>query len=220
LWRTIKISIVVLFIAGLLHLSGIYQTLFYSKTSDRVQQKVLESLVQAETLTVPISVFIVSGNENLGSERNADDVSVMVEKASRIWNQAKINITLVKVKELKLSEEEINVFYQYPGEFLNALPEFDINLTTVMLIKHLRGINGLAFGGARSIAVADYTASYDFRVFAHEVGHILGLEHVSSKSSLMYSGSNGVLLSMEEVLSARETAELYFSALAEDKPKR
>ena len=67
---------------------------------------------------------------------------------------------------------------------------------------------GIAFGGLYSVAVADYTTVYDFRALAHEVGHVLGLHHVSgSRGQLMYRGANGFKLSLEEIERARLKAQ-------------
>ena len=63
---------------------------------------------------------------------------------------------------------------------------FDEATINVFLVGNLGGINGIAFGGLNSVAVADYTTVYDFRALAHEIGHILGLHHLlGSKGQLM-----------------------------------
>ena len=65
----------------------------------------------------------------------------------------------------------------------------------------------MAFGGLRSVAIADYTTVYDFRALAHEIGHLLGLSHVPvDRNLLMYQGANGSELSLEEIMRAREIA--------------
>ena len=207
LWKTTKVLVGLMLIAGLMYVSGIYQFFFYSKTPAGVNQVELASIVDATTLTVPLNVFIISPDNASEPARDEADVRLMADKAERIWNQASIDLSITGVKSLALPKEKIDVFYSNPNEFIYSLPDFDAELVTVVLVRHLYGVNGLAFGGARTIAVADTTASYDFRVFAHEVGHVLGLDHVLNKSGLMYSGSNGTTLTMEEVLSARGVAE-------------
>ena len=75
-------------------------------------------------------------------------------------------------------------------------------------MKSLHGINGLAFGSARAVFVADFTTVIDFRTFAHEIGHVLGLGHVPrDRGGLMFRGANGFNLTLEEVMVARERAE-------------
>ena len=55
------------------------------------------------------------------------------------------------------------------------------------------------------MAVADYTTVYDFRVLAHEIGHLLGLSHVPvDRNRLMYQGANGSELSLEEIMRSLE----------------
>lgn len=208
--KLIRTLVIFMVIGGLVYISGIYQTFLYDKTPESITQEEMASMVDAKTLSIPLNVFIISGDELLGSERDVANVLGMVENASRIWSQAGIDIEVKNIKNLNLPEEDINTFYENPSKFINTLPGFEKELITAILLKHIRGINGIAFGGARSIAVADYTTSYDFRVFAHEIGHVLGLGHVLDKTKLMHSGSTGKLLTLEEVLTARENAQYFY----------
>lgn len=204
--RITRILVAVVLVAGLLYVFGIRQLFFYGRTPAGIRQEELAGAVDAKTLVVPLDVFIVSGDGDSGTERDSQDAMRMIENASRIWNQAGIMVEAMRVEELNVSEEKISVFYSNPWEFISELPGLDPGLITVVLVRHLRGINGLAFGGVRSVAVADHTTSYDFRVLAHEIGHILGLDHTRGNTRLMRSGATGTELSTEEIMLARETA--------------
>ena len=60
------------------------------------------------------------------------------------------------------------------------------------------------------MAVADYTTVHDFRTLAHEIGHILSLDHVRADNQrLMNSGANGTILSIDEITRARSRAETF-----------
>ena len=127
-----------------------------------------------------------------------------MENASRIWNQAGITLTIKNIYTVSKSDEEMKIFSDTPAVFMQNIDEFDATTINVFLVGNLGGINGIAYSGLYSVAVADYTTVYDFRVLAHEVGHILGLNHVSeSKERLMYRGANGFLLSLVEIEHAR-----------------
>lgn len=52
---------------------------------------------------------------------------------------------------------------------------------------------------------ADLTTVPDFRVLAHEIGHVLNLKHTDqSRARLMYQGANGFDLALDEIKTARE----------------
>jgi hypothetical protein len=127
------------------------------------------------------------------------------EKASLILAQAGI---LIKVSGVyKIDTTESNVFNSLDDrDFLNNLPHYDSGAVSVILSKSLLGLNGVAFGRGGVVAVAEYTAGYDFRTLAHEMGHILGLGHTSLASRLMNSGGRGERITIEEAEIMRENA--------------
>jgi len=200
----------VLVILGLLYVYGVQQALFYQRTPLGAHQAEVESIIGAETIVVPVKVFIFRNNDDAGSLRESEDIEQMVENASAIWSQADIELVLIELTEIRATDEEIEGFLRNPRPFLENFSGYDPNVINVFLSKSLigtGGVNGLAFGGTRTTAVADLTTSYDFRVFAHEVGHVLGLGHVTNNQRrLMYTGAKGTSLTEEEVLQAREFA--------------
>jgi len=68
------------------------------------------------------------------------------------------------------------------------------------------GANGRAFPGSNIFLVADTTTVNDYRATAHEIGHLLGLTHVSDPNRLMAMGKNGESLIEQEIQTVRKSA--------------
>ena len=210
--RVLRGIVAFIVLVGLLYISGVYQYFLYQRTPSSVNQVEVVSRVDAQTLTLPLTIFIITGSKPYGSIRSEENALRIVENASRIWDQAGITLTIKNIYTISKSDEEIKVFSDTPAEFIQNIDEFDEATINVFFVGNLGGINGIAFGGLGSVAVADYTTVYDFRALAHEVGHMLGLNHVDgSRGQLMYRGANGFELSLVEIertrLQAREKWE-------------
>ena len=55
--------------------------------------------------------------------------------------------------------------------------------------------------------VIDEPTVFDHRVSSHEVGHILGIKHTGAdRGRLLYSGTNGMTLTQEEITLSRYIA--------------
>ncbi|MFC1663307.1 zinc-dependent metalloprotease family protein [Patescibacteria group bacterium] len=209
--RLIKIIITLFAIGGIIYISGIYQWLFYRRTPDTIVQRPVESISQQEQINLTLNVFILIGNSTYGSERSENNVINMISNADAIWEQADIDLVIGDIKNIKLDEKEFIEYYNNSTNFIKNIPGYNQDVINILLIKSLRGINGLAYTGINAMTVADITSVLDYRTFAHEVGHLLGLDHVANDyGRLMFRGANGLKLSVNEISTARSNA-LYLS---------
>ena len=207
--RIMQGILALLVLVGLVYISGIHQYFLYSKTPSDVQQETVEQKGVYEELTVPIVLYIIQNDEENGSSRTAEDLQRMIENVNEIWKQAGILITIHSIQELSLSDEEIEYLFDNPSGF-GEYTLSGFRTINAFFTEDLRGINGISFGGLRTVMVADYTTVHDFRVLAHEIGHVFGLRHISSnKAELMTQGANGFDLSIEEIEVARSRAETF-----------
>lgn len=195
---------------GVLYFTGIYQSLLYQKTSETAERPVVESMINEEVITVPLNVIIFRNDESMGSTRSVEGVENMIVNANNVWHQANIDFTTVALTEVQKNDDELIEFQYKPGDFITTLEEFDSNVINVFLVRTLQGINGISYGGLRTVSVADKTTVYDFRALAHEIGHQLGLDHRDDDDlHLMTQGANGFVLDINEMITAREEAELF-----------
>ena len=194
-WRVTKGVVALVVVFGFVYISGIHQYFLYQRTSPSAQQQEVQSQIDAERFVVPLTIFIMD------SQRAREDIARLVENSDRIWEQASIDLEIKSIQELNMSTRDLQ-------EFIKNLEEYDSSAINVFLTGNLGGINGISYGGLYAVALADYTTVYDFRVLAHEIGHILGLSHVPvDKSRLMYQGANGFNLSLKEIIRARRAVE-------------
>ncbi len=204
-----KAIVALMIITGLLYFSGIYQGTLFQSTPPSAQPQELPVLVNGEVKTLPLSVVSVIGaDSNKDRVKSREEIEPLVDKASRIWDQARIDLELESYATLEMEQRRITEFLYSPDFLLEELPAEKRRGVVVFLVHSLNGINGVAFVGGRTVAVAEFTSVYNFRVLAHEVGHILGLDHVRESGRLMSTDASGAKLIREEAIQARERLDI------------
>ena len=129
-----------------------------------------------------------------------------MEKTNRIWNQADIYFQLEEIVMTNVDFGTISNVINGDGFEISTNKNFADDKINLFLAQNLNNINGLALGNINSVFVSDYTTVNDFRTIAHELGHILGLNHVIPQNRLLARGKNGEILLSEEVFIARNNA--------------
>lgn len=183
---------------------GLRQLFFYRETPPEINQPLTEAKVDAEEIVIPLNILVLRGDG--GSKRGEGEIEALVDDADRVWDQGVIGFEVKSIVDVSISEGDFKSFLEVPREFVENIEGYNPEMVNVVLPRSLKGINGVAFTGINTVAVADLTSVYDFRVLAHEVGHILGLSHIVDKGRLMHLEANGYELTVDEVERARERA--------------
>ena len=171
-----------------------------------------------ETIVVGISLYLLVDDADdpdpeLSSGRTQEGLAVILDGMNLIWRQAGIQLELKTVSTVQVPKTvlrallagDLGLFFNQLGRNINIPGAAAIN---GYYVRGLGGSNGIAVPGAHSYFVMDTPSVFDRRVSSHEVGHILGLEHtLADRSRLLYPGTNGMTLTQEEAVRARESAQ-------------
>ena len=166
-----------------------------------------------ETIELPVSLYIVTAETGPSSTRTAAEVGEIGRRMTDIWGQAGITLDITVVGEIEVPPDVIAAVAARDGRsFLIAANQarFDIPDPGALIgfyVPDAGGANGFAPVGLRAFFVSDVSTVYDERVSSHEIGHILGLHHAQDDPDrLMFSGTNGMAMTADEIGVARYTA--------------
>ena len=166
--------------------------------------------VDDETFKATLAINIVAHRVSSGklqSVRTHADIERVMKAAEKIWEQAGIRFNY-EIVDTEFDESTEAAVYRenYRAVYLeDYYREGAINIFFVSALP----ANGIAINPSAAF-VNDRTSVNDFRATAHEIGHLLVLEHTSaSQTRLLYRGVNGTLLIPAEIDLARTNAAAF-----------
>ncbi len=204
-WAHRLIALVFVF-ATIFLFGGIYQLGLVQQTPTDTPAGNYEKLVDQPTRTVPVTVYVLTEEAEIDT-----GVTNLITKTNAILKQAAVSLSLERTEIVQVEDlpEDDRQIAGTPTALREQLPDLNPDHLNVVVTKGLTGLNGVAFVGRDVVAVAEYNATFDFRVLAHEVGHILSLTHTTNRRNLMRSGGSGVLLNNDQAQQAYQAAERF-----------
>lgn len=166
-------------------------------------------------LKVQVHLIRSVTNPRLQSNLREKVVRAIFDEVNVIWSQAGIRFKVEAVDTLQAHEIAPKRWYIKDRNWVKAaIPtnQFSRTAIDVCFVKEM-GPNGFFYG--EPVVVCENPEFHQVkggadnpvaRVTAHELGHVLFLQHRQALTNLMASGKNGVLLSSQEIRDARKRA--------------
>ena len=143
------------------------------------------------------------------------EVRVIFDEVNAIWSPAAVRFELEAIETLQALEIAPKRWFIKDRDWVKAaIPTQQLSATAidVCFVKDM-GPNGFFYGEPVVVCqnpefhkVSGGTANIVARVTAHELGHVLFLQHRQERTNLMASGKNGVALNLREITAARKRA--------------
>lgn len=173
---------------------------------------------------LPISMYLLvddidDPNPDISTSRTESDLRQIWLDVSDIWSQANIVIDLkyagyVEVPTDILEDIIMGDFQSFFDAINDGTIEIpDISLFNGFYAKKIGLPNGISLSN-RVFLVQDNPTVLVERTTSHEIGHLLGLHHeLEDEERLMYSGTNGMNLTEEEIIVSRYIANGFLMGL-------
>ena len=143
------------------------------------------------------------------------EVRAIFDEVNAIWSPAAVRFELEAIDSLHALEIAPKRWFIKDRDWVKAaIPTQQLSATAidVCFVKEM-GPNGFFYGEPVVVCqnpefhkVSGGAASIVARVTAHELGHVLFLQHRQERTNLMASGKNGVALNLQEIMDARKRA--------------
>ncbi len=163
---------------------------------------------QGNLLVLPIRAHLIVDDSGFyTSYREKGEIIRLLDDINRIWAPAGIAFYIEDIQTTELAFEAIPNALNRNYDTLLANEHHHPQFINIYFAQSLNNINGLAIPQSNSILIADQTTNNDFRVIAHELGHLLDLRHVDPRTRLMSRGFNGETITSWEIEVARSATQ-------------
>jgi len=157
---------------------GMYQLGLFQQTPAHTPAGEYQPVITQELQRLPVTVYVL--DQSRRESPPATTTKRLIDRTNAVLGQARIRLSLATTSVITTSDLHSTTgrLAASPEHLKKELPQLRADRLHIIVSRGLGGINGVAFPGQQVVAVSKYTTSFDFRVLAHEVGHILSLDHV------------------------------------------
>ncbi|OYW89592.1 MAG: hypothetical protein B7Z23_11545 [Pseudomonadales bacterium 32-61-5] len=154
-------------------------------------------------------------NPRLQTTLTENEARALFDEVNDIWAQAGIRFELEAIDSLQALDLAPKRWFIKDRDWVKkAIPtdQFSPTAIDMCFVKDM-GPNGFFYGEPVVVCenpefhkVSGGAANPVARVTAHELGHVLFLQHRQERTNLMASGKNGISLNAQEIKDARKRA--------------